>query len=65
VKCYACGKTRHMSWEFPEKNKKGGGEAQISEAHKRNVEGESVEYGRSRMMRIILFKPKKEVEALV
>jgi hypothetical protein len=40
VRCYACRKTGHMSWECPEKNKEGGGEAHISEAQKRNVEAE-------------------------
>jgi hypothetical protein len=30
IRCYACGKTRHMSWECLEKNKEGG-EAHISE----------------------------------
>jgi len=41
VKCYAYGKTWHMSWEFSDKKKEGGGEAQISEAQKRNVEEET------------------------
>jgi hypothetical protein len=42
VRCYACGKTRHMSWECPERKKKeGGGEAHISEAQRRNVEAEA------------------------
>jgi hypothetical protein len=30
VICYACGKTRQMSWKCPEKNKEGGGEAHNS-----------------------------------
>jgi hypothetical protein len=46
VRCYACGKTGHMSWECPEK-KKEGGEAHISEAQKLNVEAEGAEDGRS------------------
>jgi hypothetical protein len=29
VRFYACGNTRHMSWECPKKNKQGGGEAHI------------------------------------
>jgi hypothetical protein len=32
VKCYACGKTWHMSWECPEKKNAGVREAHISEA---------------------------------
>jgi hypothetical protein len=63
VKCYACGKTRHMSWEFTERKNTGGGEAHISEAQKKNVEtemkAEAVEEGRSLMMRKLLIKPKK------
>jgi len=53
-----------MSWEFSEK-KKEGGEAHIYEAHKRNVEVEVVEDGKPFMMRKIVLKPKKEVEAPV
>jgi hypothetical protein len=43
VKCYAYGKTRHMSWECPER-KKEGGEAHISEVQKRNVEAEGTRW---------------------
>jgi hypothetical protein len=70
VKCYAYGKTGHMSWDCPEKKKTaGGGEAHISEAQKRNVETEMevevAKEGRSLMMRKVLMKPEKEVRELV
>jgi len=51
-----------MSWECPEKKKKGGGEAHISEAQKMNVEAEGVEDGTSLMLRKVLLKPEAEVE---
>jgi hypothetical protein len=38
VKCYAYGKTWHMSWECPENKNAGVGKDRISEAQKRNVE---------------------------
>jgi len=60
VKCYDFGKTGHMSWEFPDKKKEGGGKFHIFEEHKRNVEEKEVEEGRSLMMRKVLVKPKKE-----
>jgi hypothetical protein len=64
VKCYACGKTWHMSWECPEKKNAGTGEAHISEAQRKNVEtemkAEATEEGRSLMMRKVLMKPEKE-----
>jgi hypothetical protein len=62
VKCYAGGKTGNMSWECPEKKKYGGGEAHISEAHKRNVEEEKIEEGMSIMMSKFLIKPEKEAK---
>jgi hypothetical protein len=62
VRCYSYGKTEHMSWECPEKNKEGGGEAHISEAERIDVELEGVEDGRSLMLRKVLLKPKAEVE---
>jgi hypothetical protein len=43
VKCYACGKTWHMSWECPERKNAGVKEAHISEAQQRNVETEMKE----------------------
>jgi hypothetical protein len=54
VRCYACGKTRHMSWDCPERKK--GGEDDISEAHKRDAETKGVEDGRSFMMKKVLLK---------
>ena len=51
-----------MSWEFPEKNKEGGGESHISEAQRGNIEEEGVEDGTSLMMRKVLLKPKAEVK---
>ena len=59
MKCYACGKTRHMSWECPKGKKEGGGEAHIYEAQRRNVEVEGDEDGRSLMMMKVLLKPEK------
>jgi hypothetical protein len=55
VKCYACGKTWHMSWECPERKKKeGGGEAHISKAQRNNFEAKETKDGKSLMMRKIL-----------
>ena len=51
-----------MSWECLEKNKEGGGEAQISEAQRRDFEVEGEEDGRSLMLRKVLLKPEVEVE---
>jgi hypothetical protein len=56
IRCYACGKTGHMSWEFLDK-KKEEGEAHISEAQRENVEAEGAEDGTSLMMRKVLLKP--------
>jgi hypothetical protein len=65
VKCYACGKTRHMSWECPEKKNARVGEAHIYEAQQKNVEteikAEEVEEGISLMMGKSLVKLEKEV----
>jgi hypothetical protein len=62
VRCYACGKTGHMSWECLEKNKEGGGEAHILEEQRRNVEAGGAEDGTSLMLRKVLLKPEAEVE---
>jgi hypothetical protein len=62
VRCYACGKTEHMSWKCPERKKEGGGEAHISEAQRRNFEAEGAEDGTSLMLRKILLKPEVEAE---
>jgi hypothetical protein len=62
VKFYAYGKIWHMSWECLERNKEGGGETHTSEAHKRNVEAELEEDGKSLMMRKVLLKPEKEAK---
>jgi hypothetical protein len=55
VRCYADGKTGHMSWDCPKRNKEGG-EAHISEAQKRDVEVKGTEDGRSLMMKKVLLK---------
>jgi hypothetical protein len=65
VRFYACGKIGHMSWEFIERTKEGGGEAHISKAQKRNVEAEGVEDGKSLMMKKVLLKQEPEVEKIV
>jgi hypothetical protein len=44
-----------MSWECPER-KKEGGEANISEAQKQNVEAEGTEDGRYLMMKKVILK---------
>jgi hypothetical protein len=64
VRCYACGKIGHMSWECPKRKKEGGCKKHIVEAQK-HVEAEAVEGGKNLMMRKILLKPEKEVEELV
>jgi len=46
-----------MSWECPERNKEGGGEADISEVQKRNVEVDGAEDVKSLMLRKVLLKP--------
>jgi hypothetical protein len=51
-----------MSWECPEKNKEGGGEAHILEAHRRNVEAKGAEDGTYLMLRKVILKPEVEVE---
>jgi hypothetical protein len=66
VKCYACGKTWHMSWECPKNKDTGVKEARIFEAQQRNLEtnmkAEAVEEGISLMMRKSLVNPEKEVQ---
>jgi hypothetical protein len=62
VRCYACGKIGHMSWECHEKKKEGGGEAHISEAQRRNVEAKGAEDETSLMLRKVLLKPEAEIE---
>jgi hypothetical protein len=61
VKCFTCGKSGHKSYECPDKNKEGG-ETQIDEAKRQNVEAEDAEGGRSLMMRKVLLTQEKEVE---
>jgi hypothetical protein len=61
VRCYACGKTRHMSWDCP-KMKKGGGAAHILEARKRGAKVEGAEDGRSLMMKKVLLKQEPETK---
>ena len=51
-----------MSWECPKRKKEGGGEARISEAQKRNVEGKGAEDGRYLMMKKFLLKPEPGVK---
>jgi hypothetical protein len=65
MKCYASGKTQNMSWECPENKKYEGGEDHISEAHKRNVEEETIEEGMPVMMSKFLIKLEKDEKDLV
>jgi hypothetical protein len=65
LRCYSCGKTGHMSWDCPKRNKEGGGEAHISEEQRGNVEVEGAKDGRSMMLRKVLLKPEVEVEKSV
>jgi hypothetical protein len=64
ITCFTCGKNGHNSFECPEK-KRDGGEDQITEAQKWDVEAEDAEGGRSLMMRKVLLTPEKEVESSV
>jgi len=43
VKCYTCGKTRHVYLDYAYRKNIGGGEAHISKAQKKNVEKEMKE----------------------
>ena len=65
MKCYAYGKTWHMSWELPERKKEGGFEAHISDVQKKNVEVEGAYDGKYLMMKKVLLNPEPEVEKLV
>jgi hypothetical protein len=69
LKCYACVKIGHMSWECPETKNVGTREAHISEARQKNVETkmkeEAAKEGRSFMMRKIIVNPEKEERELV
>jgi hypothetical protein len=49
-----------VSWDCPERKK--GGEAHISEAHKRDVEAEGEEDGRSLMMKKVLLMQELDTE---
>jgi hypothetical protein len=60
VRCYACGKIGHVSWDCPERKK--GGEAHISEAQKRDLEVEGAEDGKSLMMKKFLLKQEPKTE---
>jgi hypothetical protein len=62
VKCYACGKPWHMSWECPEKKKEGGGEAHIFKEQYWNVEAKATKDWKSLMMRKVILKPEKEAK---
>jgi hypothetical protein len=60
VRCYAYGKTGHMSWDCPDRKK--GGEVEILEAQKKDVEAEGEQYGKSLMMKKVLLKKYTETE---
>jgi hypothetical protein len=65
IKCFVCGKIGHKFYECTDRKRDGGGEAHISEVHRRNVEEKYAESERYLMMRKILLNPEKEVENLV
>jgi hypothetical protein len=64
ITCFTCGKNGHKSYKCLDKMKESG-EAHIAEPHRRDVEAEDAEGGRSLMMRTVLLRPEKEVESSV
>jgi SLT domain-containing protein len=64
IRCYTCGKTRHMSWHCPENKSTNQRNSNVAEAREETInvveKEENPELGESLMLKRILVKSEKE-----